>query len=54
MAILLQFYLENSGILSDCQFEFREKRSKASALSSLVEQLYQNFNDGGIMQGIFF
>ena len=37
LAIQLRFYLENSSILSDCQFGFQEKRNTTSAISRLME-----------------
>ena len=53
LAIQLRYFLENCDILSDCQFGFREKRNTTSAISRLMEQLYQSFNDSKITQGIF-
>ena len=51
----LRFYLENNDIiLIDSQYGFREKRSTSPAISKLMEQLYSNFNDSQITQGIFF
>ena len=50
----LRFYLENNDIiLIDSQYGFREKRSTSLAISKLMEQLYSNFNDSQITQGIF-
>ena len=34
-------------------YGFREKRSTSLAISKLMEQLYSNFNDSQITQGIF-
>ena len=53
LVIQLQFYLENSSTLSDCQFGFQEKQNTAFAISRLMGQLYKSFNDGDTMQGIF-
>ena len=53
LAIQLRYFLENCDILCDCQFGFREKRNTTSAISRLMEQLYQSFNDSKITQGVF-
>ena len=53
LATQLRFYLENNDILIDSQYGFREKRSTSLAISKLMEQLYSNFNDSQITQGIF-
>lgn len=53
LAIQLRFYLENSNILIDSQFGFREKRNTTSAISRLMEHLYDSFNNSKITQGIF-
>ena len=53
MASQIRNHLEINGLLTDYQFGFREKRGTTDAISRILEQLYQNFNDRKITQGVF-
>ena len=53
LASQLRSFLESNEMFSTCQFGFREKKSTTSAISKLMEQLYVNFDESKITQGIF-
>ena len=53
LASQLRCFLESNEMFSTCQFGFREKKSTTSAISKLMEQLYVNFDESKITQGIF-
>ena len=53
LAAQLRLFLETNNIFCNSQYGFREKRSTTSAISKLMEQLYSNFDESKITQGIF-
>ena len=46
-------FLESNSILTDCQFGFRKGRNTTSAITLLMEQLHENFNQCISTEGIF-
>ena len=46
-------FLEINNLLTDFQYGFREKRSTTDAICSILEQLYTNFNERQLTQGVF-
>ena len=56
LEVLLQYMKRDINkliLLFNGQYDFREKRSTSSAISTLMEQLYSNFDESKITQGIF-
>ena len=47
------FFLEIKFIVTDCQFGFRNNRSKTDAISNMMEELYTNSNTRKATQGVF-
>ena len=53
LSFQLRYFLESNEMFCGSQFGFRERKSTTSAISKLLEQLYENFNESRITQGIF-
>ena len=53
LAMQLRLHFENNNLFYENQFGFREKKNTSLAISKLMENLYQSFNDSEIKQGVF-
>ena len=53
LSFQLRYFLESNEMFCGSQFGFRERKSTTSAISKLLEELYENFNESRITQGIF-
>ena len=49
----LRLHFESKNLFYENQYGFREKKDTSLAISKLMENLYQSFNDSEIKQGVF-
>ena len=47
-------HFESNNLFYENQYGFREKKDTSLAISKLMENLYQSFNDSEIKQGVFY
>ena len=52
LSMQIREYLERKNLLTNYQFGFRSKLSTTDAINIIMEQLYNNFYDRGITEGV--
>ena len=54
LSIQIQNYLDSNNIITQFQYGFRKGKSTTDAISTLLEKLYKNFDEGSVMQWSIF